>query len=540
MSNRKDTADFLELAELTNRYRGPDAVNYHKIRRNSHEINFGHSRLIITGDSQHGQQPVVTGKMVLVYNGEIFNFNDVHVNGGSDTEKLADLLEDGISDESLNLLNGFFAFAAYYIDSDALYLVRDRFGEKPLYYRCVDGALYFSSTARPFKVLNAGAVAPIQESPGGGILFDENNPVEGVCQLPPGHLLCFRNGQVDIRKWYIPRTRANVKRLSYTQAVDSFESIFWDAVKIRIKDQSTVAVSLSGGLDSTLVLDTIKRIGDVKIEAFTLSTDDPRFNELQVVKRHASNIGVDLNVVMEPKHDVDQFNRCLEVLEFPSYNFSFVGYDSYYDAVREKGIRVILEGHGPDEYLGGYAPMLLSYMAGRLLRGDLTSLKEGIAAYQKIFGISPARSLIAVLVTASRSISKGVYPSGQKVNHKFFDALSIPIVLRTFDRISMLNQIETRSPFMDYRLVEFARSLPDEILFHQGRTKAIIRTILESRGFKESDFGPKVGFTGNYDQILRDLCVRNGLSNIDFNDVRMSAHKTSFDIAHAMSQQIFS
>lgn len=540
LSKRSNTKNFLKEAELSNQYRGPDATNYFQSRKGDTEVNLGHTRLIITGDSTHGQQPIVKGKMVLVYNGEIFSFEDVHVDGTSDTEVLADLLEGGLTDEKLNSLNGFFAFGVYYTDSDTLYLVRDRFGEKPLYYRCVDGALYFSSTARPFKTLDVGDISPIQEAPGGGIIFDEIQPAKGVSQVPPGHLLCFKNGRTEIRKWYLPQHRYESRLKSYKQVVDEFEHLLFDAVKIRIKDQNTVAVSLSGGIDSTLVVDTIKRIGEVNIEAFTLSTNDPRFNELKVVEHHASKIGVDLNVVVEPPHDVSQFNRCLEVLEFPSYNFSFVGYDSYYEAVRKKGIRVIVEGHGPDEYLGGYAPMLLGYMAGRLLRGDLTALKQGIRAYQGTFGVAPARAMMAVLLTASRAVGQGALPSGQRVNHQFFDTLSIPIVLRTFDRMSMLNHIETRSPFMDYRLVEFGRSLPDEILFHQGRTKSILRTILESRGFKESDFGPKIGFTANYDNILRDLCIQHGLRGADLTNVRTAAHKNSFDIAHAMSQKIFS
>lgn len=540
ISRSTNTADFLNLAELSNQYRGPDETNYHRIRENGVEITFGHTRLIITGDTKNGQQPVVKEKMVLTYNGEIFNFENVHINGISDTEVLADLLEGGISNEKLNSLNGFFAFSAYYPETKTLYLVRDRFGEKPLYYKLINDTLYFSSAAQPFKVLEAMEISPIQESPGGGIIFNEIFPTKGVSQVPPGHLLCFRDNQIEIRKWYMPDFRNIAPKNSYSHVVDAFEQTLFDAVRIRIKDQNSVAVSLSGGLDSTLIMDTIKRIGGVNIEAFTLSTDDPRFNELRVVEQHASRIGVDLNVVLEPQHDIAQFNRCLEVLEFPSYNFSFVGYDSYYEAVRKKGIRVILEGHGPDEYLGGYAPMHLAYMAGRLLRGKLTSFQQGLKAHRDTFGGSSVRTTLAAILASYRSILKGRFPSGQKVNHQFFDLLSIPIVLRTFDRISMLNHIETRSPFMDYRLVEFGKSLPDEFLFYRGRTKSILRTILESRGFKESDFGPKVGFTANYDKILWELCIQHGLHVALPGNVRTMGHKNSFDIAHAMSQKIFS
>lgn len=541
VSSKNDTSDFLKLAELTNQFRGPDATGSYKTYENGVNINFGHTRLAITGDLAHGQQPIVKNKLVMVYNGEIFNFQNVHVNGTSDTEMLAELLEGGLSDEKLNSLNGFFAIGAYYADSKTLYLVRDRFGEKPLYYKCLDDNLYFSSTARPFKALNVGEISPIQEAPGGGIVFDETQPAQGVSQVPPGHVLVFKDGKVQVRKWYVPKSKPfDLKNRSFIQAVDSFDELFCDAVRLRYRDQDKVAVSLSGGLDSTLVVDTVKRLGNVDVEAFTLSTTDPIYNELDTVEHHASKIGVHLNVVAEPQHDLSQFNRCLNVLEFPSYNFSFVGYDSYYGAVRDKGIRVILEGHGPDEYLGGYAPMLLGYMAGRLCKGDLSKLGPSICAYRNTFGGSSSRIIAATILSAARSIKAGSLPSGQKVNHQFFDRLSIPTVLRTFDRMSMLNHVETRSPFMDYRLVEFGRSLPDNILFHRGRSKSILRALLESRGFKDSDFGPKVGFTANYDDILRQLCVQHGLDYGHNSAVRISAHKKSFEIARAMSQKIFS
>lgn len=538
-SNNHISSFFLKLAEQTNLYRGPDATNHYVGEGRTKDLHFGHTRLIITGDKERGSQPVVKEKILMVYNGEIFNFSNVHVNGSSDTELLANLLEDGISDQKLNSLNGFFAFAAYYPETDSLYLVRDRFGEKPLYYRYINGELYFSSTARPFKVFGAGSISSIREARGGGIIFDENNPAENICQVPPGHLVCLKNGELTIRKWYSSGLLGVYSKNDFTRIVDTFEDILVDAVRIRIKDQDSVAVSLSGGLDSTLVVDTVKRIGGVNVEAFSLSTSDPAYNELETVKHHASQIGVKLNVVVEPSHDYDQFIRCFEAIEFPSYNFSFVGYDSYYSAVQSKGIRVIIEGHGPDEYLGGYPTMLIAYIAGRIMAGDIKEAVKALANCNHIFGMTRVRSLISVVLSAMRALGSGNLPSGKRINNQFFDRYSIPMVLRTFDRISMLNKIETRSPFMDYRLIELAKALPDEILFYGGKSKAILRAILESRGFSDSDFGPKIGFTASYDEILRELCHSNGFGHLLKGNVRKSAHKISFDIARVMSEKIF-
>lgn len=534
------SATFMRLAELSNKYRGPDGSNSHQRKVNGDIIHFGHTRLIITGDTRNGVQPVENENHVLVYNGEIFNFDDVHVGGISDTELLSQLLQDGISEQKLNSLNGFFAFAIYYPKLDSIYLVRDRFGEKPLYYKCVDGELFFSSTAKPFIALGIGNVSPIKEVKGGGIMFDENNPVEGVKQLPPGHMLCFKDGQCTLRRWYRPKPHKNYSKKDFTKVVDLYNEILLDAVRIRMKDQDSVAVSLSGGLDSTLVVDTVKMIGGVNIEAYTLSTRDPRFDELEMVRHHANKIGVKLNVVQEPVHDISQFLRCFEVLEFPSYNLSFVGYDSYYEAVKNSGTRVIIEGHGPDEYLGGYATMFLGYMGGMLLRGKFDSFARALASCSKTFGITKGRAILSTLLAISRAISEGKLPTGGRLNRRFFDSLSLPLVLRTFDRMSMLNNIETRSPFMDYRLVELGHSLSDDLLFHNEKSKSVLRSVLETRGFNDSDFGPKIGFTASYDELLSDLCSLQGVNIPDINDIRRSTHKSSFKIAHAMSQSHFS
>ncbi len=530
---------FLEKAEKTNQYRGPDATNYYKAKHHETELTFGHTRLIITGSPEQGKQPVANGEdLILVYNGAIFSFENVHVGGMSDTTYLSQLLEDGIADEKLNSLNGFFAFCAYYPKEDAFYLVRDRFGEKPLYYRCIGEDIYFSSTARPFRALETGRVNTIQEARGGGILFDEINPIEGVKQVPPGSYLRFQKGKTIIKKWYKPAFPAlQYKKNNYAKVIDKFNELLIDAVKIRIKDQDTVAVSLSGGLDSTLVVDTVLRVGGVNVEAFTLSVNDDRFNELSIVKQHAEKLKIHLNVISEPPHDIDQFKACMEVLEFPSFNFSFVGYDSYYKAVSSTGIRVILEGHGPDEYLGGYASMLSAYIAGQILKGNITAARKSLYAYTHIFNVTAQRALLSIVRNILQNLRQFSLPSGQKINHRFFDSLSMPIVLRTFDRISMLNHIETRSPFMDYRLVELGRSLSDDFLFQDGKTKSILRTILEQRGFKESDFGPKIGFTANYNSVLEQLSQENNPN--PSKDIRLSAQKRSFHIARAISQNIF-
>ena len=297
---------FLENAIKFNNYRGTDKLNYTKHSGDNLITLLGHSRLTITGTISSGSQPIVTSSHILVYNGEIFNFENVHSGGICDTNLLSSLLDDGVDSKKLNSLNGFFAFAIFYPEQKELFLVRDRFGEKPLYFVDHPLGLFFSSSALPLCLNQQNLVKPISEESGGGILFDEVNPTSNICQVPPGHLLRFCNGKSIIHRWYYPNLSKFSVCSSFSEAVKNYDSLLYDAVKIRIKDQDRIAISLSGGIDSTLVADTINNVRSTPFHAFTFSTNEKTYNEVDSALMIASKIGIPLTVIKESTYDQNE------------------------------------------------------------------------------------------------------------------------------------------------------------------------------------------------------------------------------------------
>jgi len=533
-------AKFIEAAKLANQYRGPDETTVRTLPLSKGSIILGHTRLIITGNNQRGAQPCVSpGNRYMVYNGEIFNFENVKVDGLSDTEVLFNKFATDVDVKSINDLNGFFAIALVCPNTNRVFLIRDRFGEKPLYYLLKDNKLYFSSSILPLAGLcELSDMKEASELSGGGILIDEQSPYGNIKQVKPGCCVIYQEGNLSEVNWYQPQN-IDLSNISFRDAVNQYENLLIDAVRIRVKDQNKIAIALSAGLDSTLVADTIHKFTDVKAEAYILATSDKRFNEYNAALNIACKIGISLHPILEREHAIQDVYRCLNVLEVPSFNFSFIGYDYFYSEIASKGVRVILEGHGPDEYMGGYGAMHRDYLAGQILTLHFRNFYQGLIKHCLKFNVKKHRAIASVLKHSIKSLINGTIPSGSATNKKFFKELSMPVVLRTFDRLSMLNGIETRSPFMDYRLVEFGLALPDRICFHGGESKAVIKQILKNRGFQDSDFGVKVGFTANYSKVLsslaRDMNFYN--KNISEESSRFKLHKISYKIANEICKQ---
>ena len=496
------------------RYRGPDDFN--SLVDSSVDglsLFFAHSRLVINGDLNRGKQPVKsTVGNIMLYNGEIFDFNSNNddYEGLIDTERLFTDLEKNFNLDYFNSLNGFFAIAFYNRSEDSLYLIRDRFGEKPLYYQFSDENLVFSSIGKGVKSSNQHVFSPFGFIKGGGISFDENFPADGINQIPAGHYLKFVKGRIFIEQWYKLSIDENIyNQRDFSKLVDDFDELLKDACRIRIADLNEIAVSISGGVDSTLVLDTINLIkaADQTIVPFTFSVGDMEFNELNRVNKTISKLHIsNLNIVSEEELTMSGIDSLLRILEFPSFNLSIFGYNAFYSRVSNTGHRVILEGHGPDEILGGYAISHVLYIVYCLRSLKLVSFINALLNHKKIYGTKFIVLIKNVLWNVfDNDIKNIVY----KKNWELFSTTSLPNVLRTFDRIAMFNNLESRSPFLDYRVVRFLFSISPDLIFYNNKPKSILLHLLSKRGYDTNDFKRKIGFTSDFSKLYTMLELKN-------------------------------
>ncbi|KKQ86168.1 MAG: Asparagine synthetase [Candidatus Woesebacteria bacterium GW2011_GWB1_38_8] len=515
----------LQMFFDTMRYRGPDAEASIKIDN----WLLGNQRLSIIDPRERSDQPMIIGDDYIVYNGEIYNYIElrdkylkkVKLHTTSDTEILLRLLAKfGL--KILNQLNGMFAFAWYNSKKKELVLVRDRFGVKPLHWMRFRLGLYFSSEIKPLiklrKNINFDDTILASFIENTATDFDHRSFVENINLVPPGHYLKIDEKQkTELRKWYsYSDTKVNVDGLSEREVIQYFEDLLTDAIKIRLRSDVPVCITLSGGVDSTLIYTLIKEKLKVKIQPITFIHPGKETNEKRKVKKLVTEYGDKLITVEGKPHEtLADLKKVLYFLEFPIWNNSASAYYSTYKKIHELGYKVVIEGHGGDELLGGYPFMIDLARKDLFYRGKFYSSYQVYKIYEEtlnkslgqktgehfnnFFNYLTSNLYMFVNENIYKLIGKesahGIFEKTLRDN---FEVNIIPIVLRTFDRLTMAHSVESRSPFLDYRIVEFARSLPIHNKVNEIGSKAILREILKKYN-KDYIFKDKVkmGFASN-------------------------------------------
>jgi len=488
-------------------HRGPDA----KSSARAGDWLLGHLRLSIIDTTEAANQPFEKDGSFIVFNGEIYNYlelkgeylRDVNLKTTSDTEVLIELLNRH-GEKILNKLNGMFAFAWYDSGSGRLMLVRDRYGVKPLYWMENGGKFYFSSELKPLirvkgKIEFNGIILDsfFKDT---ATDFDKNTFVRGIFYLEAGHRMTVgKDGSLDDRAWYqgsdfeFDREVFNDKQAT----VDYFENLLTDAVRIRHRSDVPVCITLSGGLDSTAIYVLAKEKLKSKIKPFVFSHAGAATDEAPKAMRLAKEYQ-DEPIVVESRSEqgIRSLNEASDFLEFPIWNPSAIAYLDMYKEIKKKGFKVVIEGHGSDEQLGGYPYMIEAAWKELLLKGKWGRAHEIYRIFREtqnpvleqaekggsntaadIFDM--ARGLGRGIIKAILMPSKAKYLKMQALLDDSFSYKILPIVLRAFDRLPMSQSIESRCPFMDFRIVEFIRSMPLQYKVSKIGSKAILREILK-------------------------------------------------------------
>jgi len=473
------------------KHRGPDAAKKKKISN----WNLGHLRLAIIDKSSSANQPYEKNGAVLTFNGEIYNyielrkkyFPDLKLNTNSDTEILIMLLNKfGL--KILNELNGMFAFA-YLNKKKELFLVRDRFGVKPIYYTKIKKNFYFSSEIKPllflkskFKLNQSMLKSYFADT---ATDFNEQSGYDEIFQIKRGHYKILKNNEKTVKqiKWYYDLSKTRFHK-NIEKATEFCENILLDSIKIRCRSDVPIAITLSGGIDSTVIYTLIKEKLKLNIQPFVFRHSNKETDETTLALNLANKYGDKPIIVNEPIDPLKVLKDALWHLELPPFSLSVLAYSTTYKEIAKRGYKVVLEGHGSDEQLGGYTHMVNisakealekknfnDYFVRKkvLLETQHPGLDERIKGFRIITTI--IRDIIDVFSNKKANFNKTL--------HESFDYKIIPIVLRTFDRLSMSHSIESRMPFMDYRFVEFVRNLPTNFKISKIGSKSILREILK-------------------------------------------------------------
>ena len=497
----------------------------------------GQNRLTII-EPEGGQQPRCNeaNGNTLIYNGEIYNHHafDDHIQRGGgqlrdrcDTETLFWLLElEGI-EKTLSMIDGMFAFAWYEADSDTLYLARDRFGQKPLFYAQRGEEFIFASEIKALRRHPALQQAAPDLDALRLYLMLEYVPapatgIDGVSELPAGHLLAYRNGRIEVRRYFDARDIERRVSVDQAAAASELDSLLQENVAHQLVADVPVGVFLSGGLDSSLIAAVARRQKD-DVASFTVKFPFSSFDESRHAEAVAAAIGTrHTTVELDRQTCVDALAELLSSVDQPFADSSMLPSYLLCKATKQF-VTVALGGDGADELFLGYPNFKLAgaarFMArlpqasGALLRGVagllpvsaeymnraflLRQLSYGIgkpARLQSMYwmsAVAPSRqqelwkngddieSAIASALEALVPAAPG-QPVVEEFQQHFIDRYLAGDILQKMDRAAMKVSLEVRSPYLANAVSDFALSLPVSALQKGGQGKRILRDVARS------------------------------------------------------------
>lgn len=516
-------------------YRGPDGFGYMGYNTNNKfvstfanvsELNencnllFGHRRLSIIDLSNFAHQPMSykDKRYWITYNGEIYNYielkNELIKKGykfvsNTDTEViLASYNEWGC--ECLSKFNGMWAFAILDVKTNKLFLSRDRFGIKPLYYTIKNGTLVFSSEIKQILVTSL-----FQFSQNNNALIDyfynstynsikENTFFNNIFEFQSG---CYaiidlnESTAIDIQQIRYWRLE-NIKKINYRidkEYTNHYLDLFVDSINLRLRSDVALGAALSGGLDSSgivcVLAKLLKQKGlSNKLKTFTSMSDVEKYDETEYAQAVIDHTGAQSFYTI-PTADklIEDYEKLIWHQEEPFIGTSIFAGWCVSELIRRNNVIVTLDGQGPDEMLGGYYPYAQVLMQN-LMQCNYKLFRKNYSYYKEILGVNnlivlkSMFNLIKPKMPASLSksfnqrkrifsndfINDYLFKYANVIKYKKFsltpfDKYSmeatliqpLPGILKQVDRNSMAFSIESRLPFLDYRLVEFTFAIPD-------------------------------------------------------------------------------
>jgi asparagine synthase (glutamine-hydrolysing) len=521
-------------------HRGPD----HQGRFESELISLGATRLRIL-DLESGDQPLISpdGDVIVVFNGEIFNHPELRLELEAcgarfetrcDTEVILHAFLKWGS-ECFSHFRGMFAIAIWVQSERRLILARDRMGIKPLYYAEHEGEICFGSE---LKCIFAHPEVPRNLSMAGLNCYLSLNYVpapytlvEGITKLLPGHVLQWRNGNTNVRS-YVPKETAVPAPASIGEACEELDDLLQKSLREQLVSDVPVGIWLSGGLDSSTILRYAAHAGSARLRTFSITFKGRSFDESGSIAEISRHFGS-----QHTEFDLDETAGLEDVIQKMAYYSDEPSADAgalpawFLAQMSSKDVTVVLTGEGADELFAGYltykadrysaaarrvpaglrraalrcADLLpvsddkisFEYKLKRFLQGSLLSPEMAHvywngtfteAEKNQFFRFADADPLASVLENMSAEPGLQRY---LEFDQRYYLADDI---LYKVDRMSMAHSLEARPPFLDPRIVDFSRRLPQEFKLKGSQSKYVLRRLMQDKLPPHVLRRPKIGF----------------------------------------------
>jgi asparagine synthase (glutamine-hydrolysing) len=547
------------------KHRGPNSngVAFGLDRR----LAFGHARLSILDLSTAGHQPMSSKseRFLIVYNGEIYNHESIRLKlqsqnasikwiGTSDTETILAAFDAWGVKETIDKCHGMFAMAIWDKHENKLLLVRDRIGEKPLYYGIHDQCLLFGSELKSFKnhpkfnkKIQTSVIPKFMQL---GYIPAPFSIYETYFKVMPGEIIELNLNNLDLKKYYYwnaidkySATRAAGEFQSYETCILDLENLLKKTISRQLISDVPLGAFLSGGIDSSTIVALMQSISKNKVETFTIGFENKNFDEAVYAKKVAQHLGTDhTEVYLSPSTALDVIPLLTDIYDEPFADSSQI--PTYLvSKIASHKVTVCLSGDGGDELFAGYNRYLFTDKLWSIISIFPHNFRRHISNLLLYFKVETYNQLGSFLHLFSNStmfgstfgdkIHKGLGVLGSKDDMSLYlNIISAPgfarilntslpepfiknvigenlisrmmlsdlvtylpdDILAKVDRASMANSLETRVPFLDHEVVEFSWKMPLDFKLRNGSGKQCIRDILYKYVPKELIERPKMGF----------------------------------------------
>jgi asparagine synthase (glutamine-hydrolysing) len=528
------------------------------------EIVLGQRRLAVLDLSPAGHQPMRSNDLVITFNGEIYNFKELRSELESDepyhSHTDTEVLLRGYRRWGLGVIDrlvGMFAFALWDSAQEQLFLARDRLGEKPLYYADSSEGFVFASELGAFTEapwvdcsLDRSALAlylRYQYVPAPLTIYN------GVRKLPPGHAMIVQKSETRVWRYWDPLSFLQKPRLRLGahDAAEQTELLLRNAVAGQMVADVPVGAFLSGGIDSSAVVALMTELCPGNVKTFTIGFEFPEYDESRYAAAVASSLGTDHTCeLMTEQQTLDLVPTIPQMYGEPFADPSALP-THLVSCVARKQVTVALSGDGGDEIFGGYTryrslerlttlfgsigPLagfirpLTKHLPGKLGRAADLIGSPAIELYRRLITVFSLQEVVALTATVAEfaefdrawNDARNVTCRRRAMSADLLTYLPEAILVKV-DRASMATSLETRAPFLDHRIVEFAMQLPSALL----RDKSLLKKLVYRRLPKDLMERPKSGFSvplarwfrGPLLSLLRDTLSHRMLDDLGLRD----------------------
>ena len=501
---------------LMNR-RGPDSQNFFKKDYSNKELALLHSRLNIIDLNERSNQPYIDNDFIIIFNGEIYNYIELRTQllqkkykfkTNSDTEVLLKCYQE-YGEKCVDHFIGMWAFAIWDLRKKKLFISRDPFGEKPLYYFINDKGFFFGSEIKFIKSLCKVEFTKNKEQIYKNLFFGykslhKTNETffNNIFYLESSsNLTIDLNLKPEIKKYWKPTLKIK-KNMTANEASDGVKEHLVNSLKLRMRADVPVAFCLSGGIDSGLLVSCAKKILKKEISTFSLIDKDERYNESENINELVTDLNIKSNLINLTNNKNDFFDRLKKLTDYhdgPISTISYYIHSFLSENISKQNYRVAISGTGADELFTGYYEHFLlhfqSIQKTKYFDPNLENWKKDVLPNIRneflkdpFFYIKNPdnRDLVYEsnfnLMKFSRINKKNDFKETnfcdellrKRMLNELFNEV-VPVILKHDDLNSMYYSIENRSPYLDRDLLDFSLTIPPHLLISDGFQKKVLR-----------------------------------------------------------------